>query len=159
MLKYFYTGEYCEPRNEDEELLLQLQVQVQTYNLADKYDVLALMGLASTRFKSTLSRVKKLEEYLSMVLYVYTTHIPTNALRVITVEYARTKFRNLMQTTELGTLRATLQDIPEFAFDVIQQFVNAPLRGNCSHCGPKKSPETTQARCAKCGKLGITIIH
>ena len=141
MLKYFYTGKYNEPIDENKELRLRLQVKVLTYNLADKYDVPALMGLAKERFKSRLSKGATPEEYLSVVSDVYTIPTSTNALRAIAVEYARMKFRDMMQSADLEILRATLQDVPEFAFDVLQLFVNAPLRGHCYFCGPNQSAE------------------
>lgn len=159
MLKYFYTGKYNEPINESEELRLPLQIQVLTYNLADKYDIPALMGLAEEKFKSTLSGGPIPEEYLSVVSDVYTIPTSTNTLRAIAVEYARMKFRDMMQSTDLEILRATLQNVPEFAFDVFQLFVNAPLRGHCHSCGPNQSAEALQARCINCGKGGILLTH
>jgi len=126
MLKYFYTGKYNEPINVGKELGLQLQVQVLTYILADKYDVPNLMVLAEKRFKSTLGGGPTPEEYLSVVSDVYAIPTSTNTLRAIAVEHARMKFRDMMQT-DLEILRATLLDIPEFAFDILQLFANAPL--------------------------------
>jgi hypothetical protein len=76
--------------NESNELRLQLQAQVLTYNLADKYNIPALMGLAEKKFRSTLEKDPTPEEYLSVVSDVYTVPTPTNTLRAITVEYART---------------------------------------------------------------------
>jgi hypothetical protein len=89
------------------------------------------MGFAEKRFKSTLGGGLTAEEYLSVVSDVYNIPTTTNALRAIAVEYARTNFRDIMQSADLETLRAMLEDIPEFAFDVLQLFVNAPLRGYC----------------------------
>lgn len=157
MLKYFYTGKYNEPLDESEELHLKLQVQVLTYNLADKYDVPTLMGLAEKRFKASLGAGPTTEEYLSVVADVYTIPTPTNALRAIAVEYARKEFRNMMQGPDVELLRATLQDVPEFAFDLLQLFANAPLTGHCHNCGPNQPAEALQARCIKCGKGGISL--
>ena len=159
MLKYFYTGKYNEPINESKDLLLQLKVQVLTYNLADKYDIPALMGLAEKRFKSTLGGGPTTEEYLSVVSDLYTIPTSADALRAVAVEYARTKFRDIMQSADLEILRTTLQDIPEFAFDVLQLFVNAPLRGHCFSCGPNQNAEALQARCINCGKGGVSLTH
>jgi hypothetical protein len=159
MLKYFYTGKYNEPINEIKELRPKLQVQVLTYNLADKYDVPALIGLAGKRFKSTLNEGPIPEEYLSVVSDVYTILTSTNALRAIAAEYARAKFRDMMQSADPEILRATLQDIPEFAFDILQLFANSPLTGHCHSCGPNQSAEALQARCIKCGKGGISLTN
>ena len=63
----------------------------------------------------------------------------------------------MMQSPDLEMLRATLQDVPEFAFDVLQLFVNAPLTGRCYSCGPNQAAEALQARCIKCGKGGISL--
>jgi hypothetical protein len=161
MLKYFYTGRYNEPTNESKDLRLQLKVQVLTYNLADKYDVPTLMGLAERKFKYTLDKRPPAEEYLSVVRYAYIIPTPSNALRTIAVDYARREFRDMMQSPALDILRTTLEDVPEFAFDVLQSFVKAPLRGRCSStsCGPNQEAEALQARCKKCGKGGISLTH
>lgn len=141
------------------EIRQQLQVQVLTYNLADKYDVLALMGLAGKKFKSTLNEGPTPVEYLSVISDVYTIPTSTNSLRVIATEYARAKFRDMLQSADSEILRATLQDIPEFAFDVLQLFANAPLTGRCHSCGPNQSAEALQARCINCGKGGISLTY
>ena len=159
MLKYFYTGKYNEPVNEIKELRPQLQIHVLTYNLADKYDVPTLMGLAGKRFRSKLSEGPTPEEYLSVVADVYTIPTSTNALRAIAAEYARVKIRDIIQSTGVEILRATLQDVPEFAFDVLQLFANAPLTGHCHSCGPNQGAEALQARCNNCGKGGILLTH
>jgi hypothetical protein len=157
MLKYFYTGKYNETISEIKDLRPQLQVQVLTYNLADKYDVPALMALAGKRFKSTLNEGPTPEEYLSAISDVYTIPTSTNALRAIAAEYARATFRDMMQSADLEILRATMLDVPEFAFDVLQLFAKAPLIGHCHFCGPNQSAEALQARCIKCGKGGISL--
>ena len=163
MLKYFYTGTYNEPNinnestKETEELRSPLQMQVLTYNLADKYDVPILMGLAGKKFRSTLNRGPTPEEYLSVVSDVYTIPTSSNTLRTIAAEYARVRIRDMMQSAGGEILRATLQDVPEFAFDILQLFANAPLTGHCYSCGPNQGAEALQARCLKCGKGGISL--
>ncbi|PQE08187.1 BTB POZ fold protein [Rutstroemia sp. NJR-2017a BBW] len=159
MLKYFYTGIYDETIIEGEELRLQLRTQVLTYNLADKYDVPTLMELTEKKFKSTLSVGPTLEEFLSVISDIYTVPKSTNTLRVIAVEYARTKFRSMMQSADLEILRITIQDVPDFAFDVLQLFINAPLRGHCVSCGPNQSTQALQARCVNCRRGGISLTY
>jgi speckle-type POZ protein len=159
MLKYFYTGKYNEPIDESKGMRFQLHVQVLTYNLADKYDVPTLMGLAEQKFKATLNSWPLAGDYLSAVRDVYTIPTPSNALRTITIDYARTNFRNIMESPDLDILRTTLLDEPEFAFDVLQSFVNAPMMGRCSSCGPNQKAKACQARCTKCGKGGISLTH
>ena len=159
MLKYFYTGKYNEPVNETKEPRPHLQIQVQTYILADKYDVPTLMGLIEKKFRSTLGKGLAPEEYLSVVSNVYTIPTPANTLRVIVAEYARTRIRDMMQSAHLDVLRATLHDVPEFAFDIIQLFANDTLIGHCHSCGPNQGAEALQARCKTCGKGGISLTH
>ena len=55
--------------------------------------------------------------------------------------------------------RATMLDVPEFAFDVLRLFAKAPLIGHCHFCGPNQSAEALQARCIKCGRGGISLTH
>ena len=119
ILKYFYISKYNEPISEVKELRPQLWVHVLIYNLADKYDVPTLMGLAGKRFRSTLSEGLTPEEFLSVVSDVYTVPKSTNALWAIAAEYARSEFRDIMRSTSLEVLQAILQDVPEFAFDIL----------------------------------------
>lgn len=115
------------------------------------------MRLTRKRFKSTLAECPTPEDYLSVVIDVYTIPTSTNTLRDIAVEHARMKLRDITESGDLDILRATLQDVPEFAFDVLQLFVKAPLRGHCHSCGPNQSAEALQARCINCGKGGIRL--
>jgi hypothetical protein len=162
-LKYFYTGIYSDPKINNkttidiEKLRSPLQMQVLTYICADKYDVPQLMDLAGKKFKSTFNRNPKPtpEEYLSVVSDVYTIPSSANTLRTIAVEYARVKIRDMMQSADGESMRATLEAVPEFSFDVLQHFANAPLMGQCLSCGPNQSAELLQARCLKCGKGGV----
>ena len=155
MLKYFYTGKYNEPIDESKDLHLQLQVQVLTYNLAAKYDVPTLMGLAEKRFKSTLGKGLAPEEYLSVVSDVYTIPTPTDASRAIAAEYGRTNFRDMIQSADHEILRATLEDIRSSLSMYLSCLSTLLLRGHCYSCGPNQSAKTHQARCLNCGKGGV----
>lgn len=115
------------------------------------------MALAEKSFKSTLGAGPTPQEYLSVVADVYTIPTPSNALRGIVVEHARRKLRDMLHSGDLELLRDTLRDVPEFAFDVLEVFVNAPLRGHCRSCGPNQGAEALQARCIKCGKVGLDL--
>jgi hypothetical protein len=99
------------------------------------------MGLTGKRFKSTLNKGLTTKEYLSVVSDVYTIPTLTNVLRAIVTEYAKAKFRDIIQSADLEILRATLLDIPEFAFDVLRLFANASLTGYCYSCGLNQSAE------------------
>lgn len=157
MLKFFYTSKYHEPADESEELRPRLEMQILTYNLADKYDVPDLMELVGKRFKSTLGTKIPPEEYFPLVLLLYTLPTPTDALKNIVVEYARVNFRDILHSPDLESMRTTILDLPEFAFDVLQLFANAPLRGHCYSCGSMQAAEALQARCVKCRKGGISL--
>lgn len=63
----------------------------------------------------------------------------------------------MLHSGDLELLRDTLRDVPEFTFDVLEVFVNAPLRGHCCSCGPNQGAEALQARCTKCGKGGVGL--
>jgi hypothetical protein len=115
------------------------------------------MGLAGKRFRSTLNEGPTPEAYLSVVSDIYTIPTSTNALRTVAAEYARVRIRDMMQSADLEILRATIQDVPEFAFDILQLFANASLIGHCQICGPNQSAEALQARCINCGKGGISL--
>jgi hypothetical protein len=115
------------------------------------------MGLAEKRFKTTIDSGPAIQDFLFMVAGVYAIPTSTNALRAIAVNYARKEIQAMMQSPSLEILRATIQDVPEFAFDVLQLFVNAPLTGYCHSCGPNQAAEALQARCIQCGRGGISL--
>ncbi|KAH6692789.1 hypothetical protein BKA61DRAFT_499615, partial [Leptodontidium sp. MPI-SDFR-AT-0119] len=154
---FFYTSNYIEPANESGEIRFEIRTAIIIYILADKYDVPALMELAERRFKFSLSLGLTEEDYLSAVSDVYTLPVPTNALKAITVEHARRRFRGMLQGPKSDLVQTALLQIPEFALDIILVFVNTPLRGRCSSCGPDQIAEALQARCVKCGKGGISL--
>lgn len=122
MLKYFYTGQYNEPITETKDLHPQLQAQVLTHNLAEKYDVQTLMGLAANEFASTLTKGPTPEEYLSVISEVYTIPSSINLLQGIAAEYGRERLRDMIQGARVEVLRATIQNVPEFAVDILQLF-------------------------------------
>lgn len=155
MLKYFYTGSYTEPLNESDEVQPQLQNIVLTYILADKYDASNLMVLVEQEFRSALEKRPSPAEFLSVVAEVYTLPKSSCPLRAITAEYGRQTFRDIWNKADQSLLRTTLENVPEFTFDVLELFVKSPLRGHCRTCGPQQSAEATQARCTKCSRPGI----
>ena len=157
MLKYLYTDEYNEPTDESGQLCSRLLLYIQIYNLADKYDVSPLMKLMEKKFKSMLRKGPTAEEYLAVVCYIYDTPQSTETFQPIVISHARIILRDLMQSDNVGALQATLHDIPEFAFDVLRLFVDAPLSGHCQTCGPNQAAEPLQARCISCGKGGISL--
>ena len=157
MLKFFYTGNYNEPANESGGIRFEIRTAVIIYILADKYDIPALMELAERRFKFSLSLGLSEEDYLSAVSDVYTLPVPTNALKAIIIEHTRRRFRGMLQGPKSDLVQTTVLQIPEFALDIILVFINTPLRGRCSSCGPDQSAEALQARCVKCGKGGISL--
>lgn len=157
MLKFFYTGNYIEPAYGGGEIRFEIRAAIMTYILADKYDVPALMGLAKRKFEFSLNLGLAEEDYLRIVSDVYTLPIPTNVLKAIAIEHVRRRFRGMLQGPKSDLVRCTVLEIPEFALDIILAFVNTPLRGRCSSCGPDQVAEALQARCVKCGKGGISL--
>ena len=158
-MRFFYTGKYNEVANRNGELRFEIRIQVLTYNLADKFDVPALIELAEKKFEFALNLGLTEEDYFSIISDIYTLPAPTNALKSIAIEYARSHFANMLQGPKSDLLQAAVRRIPEFALDVLLVFINAPLRGYCSSCGPNQTAEALQARCVKCGKGGLSLTH
>lgn len=159
MLKFFYTGKYNEPANKSGELRFEIRFQALTYILADKYDVPTLMELAEKKFEFSLSLGLSGEDYLSIISDIYTLPALTSALKAIAIEYARIRFREMLQGPKSDLLQDTILHVPEFALDILLVFVNTPVRGRCYSCGPNQTAEVLQARCVKCGKGGISLTH
>lgn len=160
MLKYFYSGKYHEPSADMRDGRSQLYFQVLTYILADKYDIPDLLLVVMKVFQSTLESKPTAAEFLMTVSNVYMMiPRPANAMRSMAVDYARSNIQELSENANVNILRATLQNVPEFTFDLIQHFANNPLRGKCSSCGPNQPAEGIRARCHTCGKGGLSLGH
>lgn len=150
MLQYFYTGKYVQLDNEKEDLQQALLSQVLTYGLADKYDVPTLLGLMKEKFESQLSLTDspKAKEYLTVVPHIYAMPVSTK-LRASIVEFTRSQIRGF----DIEMFRDTFLEVPEFAFDVFQLFINKnklpSLRGHCPTCSSTQSARLLEARC-KC---------
>ncbi|CZT10219.1 uncharacterized protein RAG0_14755 [Rhynchosporium agropyri] len=95
MLRFFYVGSYIAPASNSGEIRFNMQSAIMIYILADKYEVPALMELAWSSFTLLLGLPLTEEDYLSAVPDVYTSPVPTNALKAITVEHARRRFRGI----------------------------------------------------------------
>ncbi len=151
MLNFLYTGEYG---NDTE--IPPLQLHAQMYSLADKYQIQSLTPLAIQKYRQILQTAPKLDDYLLSIPVLYAPIASGAELRAIAVKYAR---RVLGRAIKLDDVRTTLMQIidqvPEYGFDILEAFVVAPLRGDCSICGPDQEADSLQARCRKCGRVGI----
>lgn len=159
MLKFFYTSTYNEVINQNSELSDTMRYHILVYNLADKFDVPALMNLAEKRFHSSFNRIFNNATYFSIISDLYTLPAPDEALKSIAVAYARECFRGMSRGPESDLLEATLRQIPEFAIDLLLRFIRIPLQGHCSSCGSTQTAEALQARCVKCKKGGVSSLH
>jgi hypothetical protein len=157
MLKFFYTGNYTDPIVESGEIHIEIRNAIRVYILADKYDVPILLKLAEKNFKLWLDLAFSHVDCLAAISDVYTLPGPTSVLKAATAECVRKKLKGMLQGSDADLVKTTLLQIPEFALDMLLEFVNYPIRGRCSNCGPDQAAEALQARCLKCGKGGVSF--
>jgi hypothetical protein len=148
MLQFFYTADYevdpeCEPS-------AALSIHAQMFTLADKYDVPALMSLAKQKYESLQAKIP-LYDCLPSISKVYALPLSGNSLRKYAVQHARVHIkRGLKEEIVRAAIWQVVNEVPEYGFDLLESFVNIPLKGRCRDCGPNQGATALQARCTSC---------
>jgi speckle-type POZ protein len=155
MLTFLYTADYDLDTDRSDSLPLQLHAQM--YSLADKYQIPALMQLATKKYKQVLQIKPTFKDYFLSIPDIYTPQTSGTELRALVVDYARRYLGRALGQEHLRTsLLEIIDEVPEYGFDVIETFAEAPIRGKCFSCGPDQGADPLQARCRKCGRGGVS---
>jgi len=157
MLSFFYTTDYEMDFKEAPGRILQMHVQ--TFTLADKYDVPALMSLAKQNYEELLMTAS-FQDYLGSIPDVYVLPRCGNSLRKPVIKFARERMKPEFQKENIRKeVAMILEEVPEFGFDVLEIFLDAPLRGDCRDCGPNQGATALQASCHRCRKGCISRLY
>jgi hypothetical protein len=157
MLTFLYTSDY-DYSSLEQPNSMPLMLHTNIYILADKYQIPTLMRLAENKYKRVLSTKPNLEDYFLSIPQVYILPTSAGQLRAITVQYARQFLRKIFAKENVRErLQQLIIEVPEYGFEVLEAFINSPLRGVCYTCGNDQDAEVLQARCQKCGKGGLIV--
>ena len=154
-MDFFYCGEYSDPSEGDkgkEAPLSALELHAEMYALGDKYQAPELSRLAMQKYEGRLGRDWAPQDFLRSIAMVYKLTPESNReLRNTTLRHARSSIEQL-QSDDMMRIRfkETCLDVPEFAVDLLQSYIDVPLRGDCSLCGPHQPVRPIQLRCLKC---------
>ena len=158
-MNFFYYGDYCDPIEGDEGKegpLSAWELHAELYALGDKYQVPGLSRLAMQKHKGRLKRAWDPQKFLRSIARVYNLTLESNrGLRNAALCHARSHIGKFQSDDAMRTqLRGACLDIPEFTADLLQLYLDVPIRGDCFQCGPGQPVEPIQLRCLKCGKGG-----
>lgn len=163
MLQYLYTGDYSEQIEDDSTVVPSevpqvsisgLQLHAQLFALGDKYSIPELCELAVDKYiYRTVCHFEPFD-YLDSIPDVFFSALKNNM-----------ELRNVAICTWRDLLVSHLRDpavrvkydliagqVPEFAKEVLDTYINAPIRGDCENCGRGRSMRALQVKCQKCGR-------
>ena len=157
MLHFLYTADYeIDPEHEPS---TALSMHAHVFTLADKYDLPALMSSAKQKYESLQAKIS-LQECLPSISEVYSLPRSENSLRDTAVRFARERLkRGLRKEKVRAAIWQVVNEVPEYGFDLLESFVNIPLKGRCRDCGPNQGAIALQARCKSCSRGCIYDLH
>lgn len=129
------------------------------YSIGDKFQVPGLCEHAVRKYEEILKSNWGPEEFLESVAKIYDSTPESNrSFRNLAVNHARQNVRLFQATDDMrALLRSTTLEVPEFTSDLLQSYIDTPIRGICPYCGPGRSTEPIQLRCLDCGKAGARM--
>ncbi len=156
---FFYCGDYSDPTGGDEgkeEPFSILELHAEMYALGDKYQAPGLLRLAMQKYEGRLKRDWVPQAFLRSIARVYKLTPESNReLRNATFRHARSNIEQFQSDDAMRIqFKGTCLDVPEFAIDLLQSYIDVPLRGDYSQCGRRQPVEPIQLRCLKCGEGG-----
>ena len=178
MIDYFYTTDYqlgFDPADEGSNALV---VHAEMFALVEKHDVRALQALAAEKYHSLLFDPTyyhgKIEDFLKSLPVVYTLTLSAHrALRDTSVlfwrlELERASWAGLPPAAGRRTnknqrvyatgalIAALLEEIPEFASDLLDSYMRLPVLCHCQTCGPNQPGLASKLKCITCGRGNAT---
>lgn len=135
MMDYLYTDDY----DIDDQVLpagspSKLIIHARMYSLGDKYDMGGLCQVAACQYETVLQDEATIEEYLASIPEVYLPRV-SNDLQLAAILHARLELRGYAWSDEARViLKQVMKDVPEFAFELVETFLNAPALGRCRKC-------------------------
>lgn len=139
-----------------------LRTHAEMYAIADKYDLPTLSELAISKFQEALTMWDwdyDSMEFLESISKVYDLTPESNrGLRDIVISYARKYAEEFREGNELASrFESAAHNVPGFAADLLIHYMDAPISGHCSECGPRQKVQVVQLQCRNCGKHGAKL--
>lgn len=159
MVDYLYTGNYAEQITEigmddQTEGISPLRVHAIVFVLADKYLIEGLQALSAANYAKELGREPNVCNFIRSLPDVYTlTPDSSRGLRDEALEFARETLAVSLASPETkDSYEKLAADDPGFIKDLLDSFLQQPLKGSCSDCGRANlvPVEAIRCRCKKC---------
>ena len=162
MVEYMYRST-CDSDDAGEgaekEASSELRLHAELYAAADKYGLPSLADYAKSRYIATVHESSSPYDFLESIDAIYTlTPESDRGLRDVAV--ARTRLHGIHDFPEekaQALMRKICLQVPEYAFDIVDSFMQKPILGRCRDCGPDQRLEALQLRCLRCGKGGASV--
>jgi hypothetical protein len=156
MIEFLYTANYTVDDTQASPSPSNLTLHAELYAIADKYGLPSLAGEAKSQFLNTTTSTSwDAQDFLNSIYSIYNlTPESDRGLRDVAINCARSHSRELFQGSVRELLQAVSLKVPDFAFDLLGSFIQTPVLGRCSTCGPNQKVECLQLRCLRCGRGG-----
>ena len=162
MIEYLYKSRYESVdfgEGTEKEAPSELRLHAELYAVADKYGLPPLADFAKSRFIATVRDSWDPYDFLQSIDAIYTLTPESNrGLRDVAVAQTRSLGRKYFSEGQAHALmkRVCIQ-IPEYAYELVDSFMQKPMLGRCYSCGPNQKVEALQLRCLRCGKGGADV--
>lgn len=154
MVHFLYSGFYGTSMRGEEKYgpVSGLQVHARMFALGDKYDIPALREFAVTKFATRLRGFSTHLDVLECVSDVYQLTPPSVIhLRDLLSKETRVRLeRYLKYAGSREAFESIIAEVPEFATDVLDVYMNSPLQGQCMMCNRVKPVESVSRLCFEC---------
>lgn len=165
LMGFFYSFDYSaytaeEEQNESSSVSSSsnFDLHAEMYAIANKYQVPSLAQIALQKYTEQMYKDCSLGDFLGSISKIYElTPAHHRELRDVAVERTR-RYMGKIQTDDQNrrTFRRVVQDVPDYAADLLHSYIDAPIRGCCRRCGPHLKAEVMRLKCPTCGKSGIS---
>jgi hypothetical protein len=122
--------------------------------LADQYDIPGLLCIAAKKFHARCVNSWNALEFLHSMRNLYKLTPPSIIrLRETACVVIRGHLPEMLDDASTADCYAkTVLQVPEFAKDLLQSYIDRPLIGYCDTCRSNQSLECLQTRCRNCNK-------
>ena len=153
LVNFFYHGEYSHDLEENVDISL-LQLHARMFSLADQYEIPHLGALAAHSFASRCTQSWLADEFLASISDIYeTTPSSVAQLRVTACMEIRKHLPAMLHEKDAAEMyERTLTEVPDFAKDLLNSYVQHPLYRHCRWCNSNEPMEALQRRCLTCKK-------
>ena len=127
-------------------------IHAKMYAAATKYDVSGLNQLAQSQYIQLFANSWSPREFLTSIPLIYSDNsISDDSLRRSVARNVRPRLSKIFGDSLISDLwRQTCLEIPEFALDVLNTYVQNPRRQCCSSCGRYQGDDRLRLLCHHC---------